>query len=58
VDNIKIDLKGTGLDDTDWIDLAQKGSCEQGNKPSVSIKSWEVLEYLNNWQLLRKGSAP
>jgi hypothetical protein len=22
------------------------------------MKRWEVLEWLNNWQLLKKGSAP
>jgi hypothetical protein len=35
-----------------------EGSCEHGNEPSGSIKSWEVLEWLHNWQLLKKGSAP
>jgi hypothetical protein len=33
-------------------------SCERGNEPSGSIKRWEVLELLHNWQLLKKGSAP
>jgi hypothetical protein len=49
VDNIKIDLREIGRDGMDWIDVAQdkgpvKGSCEHGNEPSDSIKSWEVLE--------------
>jgi hypothetical protein len=35
-----------------------KGSCERGNEPSGSIKLWEVLEWVNNWQLLKKGSVP
>jgi hypothetical protein len=35
-----------------------QGSCECGNEPSGSIKRWEVLEWLHNWHLLRKGSAP
>jgi hypothetical protein len=35
-----------------------EGSCERGNKPSGSIKLWEVLEWLHNWQLLKKRSAP
>jgi hypothetical protein len=35
-----------------------EGSCERGNEPSGSIKRWEVLEWLHNWQLLKKGSAP
>jgi hypothetical protein len=34
------------------------GACEHGNKPSVSIKFWEILEYLHNWLLLKKGSGP
>jgi hypothetical protein len=33
-------------------------SCEHGNEPSGSIKWWEVLEWLHNWRLLKKGSAP
>jgi hypothetical protein len=32
--------------------------CEHGIEPSGSIKCWEVLEGLHNWQLLEKGSAP
>jgi hypothetical protein len=35
-----------------------KGPCEHGNEPPGSIKCWEVLELLHNWQLLKKGSAP
>jgi hypothetical protein len=35
-----------------------EGSCEHGNKPAGSLKCWEVLEWLHNWQLLKKGSAP
>jgi hypothetical protein len=35
-----------------------EGSCEHGSEPSGSIKLWVALEWLNNWQLLRKGSAP
>jgi hypothetical protein len=42
----------------DWIDLAQEVSFEHGNKPPGSIKCWDVLEWLHNWQLLKKGSAP
>jgi hypothetical protein len=45
----------------DWIDLAQDRdqgrTCERGNEPSGSIKRWEVLEWLHNWQLLKIGSA-
>jgi hypothetical protein len=28
------------------------------DEPSVSLKCWDVLEYLHNWQFLEKGSAP
>jgi hypothetical protein len=34
-----------------------EGSCEHGNEPSGSIKCWEVLEWLHNCQLLKKGSV-
>jgi hypothetical protein len=30
-----------------------EGSCEHGNETSGSIKCWEVLEWLHNWQLLK-----
>jgi hypothetical protein len=35
-----------------------EGLCERGDEPPGSIKCWEVLEWLHNWQLLKKGSAP
>jgi hypothetical protein len=35
-----------------------EGSCEHGDEPSGSLKCWEVPEWLHNWQLLKKGSAP
>jgi hypothetical protein len=35
-----------------------EGSCEHGNEPSGSIKYWEFLEQLHNWQRLKKRSAP
>jgi hypothetical protein len=35
-----------------------EGSCEHGDKTSGSIKFWEVLEWLHNWRILEKGSAP
>jgi hypothetical protein len=48
VDNIKMDLKETGRNGMDWIDLVQElgpleGSCEHDNESSGSIKCWEVL---------------
>jgi hypothetical protein len=35
-----------------------EGSCDHGDEPSGSIKCWVVLEWLHNWRILRKGSAP
>jgi hypothetical protein len=60
VDNIKIDLKmgWYGLDRSGSGQGRVEGSCEHGDEPSGSLKCWEVHEYLQNWQLLKKGSAP
>jgi hypothetical protein len=66
VDNIKMDLREIGWNGMDWIDLAQdrdqwffpSGFCKHSNEPTDSIKCWEVFEWLHNWQLLKKGSAP
>jgi hypothetical protein len=33
-------------------------SCERCNELAGSIKHWDVLEWLHNWQLLKKGSVP
>jgi hypothetical protein len=48
VDNAKMDLGEIGWGGMDWIDLAEdrpvKGSCEHGNEPLGSIKSWEVIK--------------
>jgi hypothetical protein len=60
VENIKMDFREVELDGMDWIDLAQDrdqwiGFCEHGNEPSGSIKCWEILEYLQNLRLLKKG---
>jgi hypothetical protein len=35
-----------------------EGSCEHGNEHSHSIKCWEVLELLHNWQFLEYSSTP
>jgi hypothetical protein len=35
-----------------------ENSCEHGNEPSGSIKCYEILEWLQNWRLLKKSSAP
>jgi hypothetical protein len=61
VDNIKIDLREIGWSGLDWSgsgDGPVEGSCEHGNELSGSIRCWEFLEWLQNGQLLKKGSAP
>jgi hypothetical protein len=35
-----------------------EGYCGHGDERSGFIKYWEVLEWLHNWQILKKGSAP
>jgi hypothetical protein len=40
------------------IGISEGGSYEHGNEPLDSIKCWEVLEWLREWRLLRKGLAP
>jgi hypothetical protein len=55
-DDIKTDLREIEWGGMDWIILVQDK--DYGNEPSGSIKCWEVLEWLHNWQLLEKGSAP
>jgi hypothetical protein len=62
VDIIEIDLREIGWDGIDWIDLAQdrnqrRALVNRSDEPSSSIKCWEVLEKLYNWQLLKKGST-
>jgi hypothetical protein len=59
VDNIKMDLREMVWIALMWLRIGPvEGSCEHGNESSSSIKCWEVLEWLHNWRLLKKGSAP
>jgi hypothetical protein len=55
-----MDLREIGWDGMDWIDLAQDRDQLRALVNAVMnyIKRWEVLEWLHNWQLLKKGSAP
>jgi hypothetical protein len=62
VNSIKMDIREIRWDGMDWIDLAQNRdqwrALERGNELSGSIKRWELLEWLHNCRLLKKGSAP
>jgi hypothetical protein len=63
MDNIKMDLREIGWNGVCVYQSGSgygpvEGSCEHGNDPSGSIQCWEVLEYLHNLRLLKKGSAP
>jgi hypothetical protein len=53
---MKIDLREIGWDGMDWIDLAQDR--DQWMALVNTVKCWEVLQWLHNWRLLKKGSAP
>jgi hypothetical protein len=66
-DNIKMDLGEIGAGVVDWIYLVQDR--EQWRalvnivmnylyEPLDSIKCSEILEWLSNWWLLKKDSAP
>jgi hypothetical protein len=39
-----------------WVDSIKM--VLRSNEVSGSIKCWKVLEWLHNWWLLKKGSAP
>jgi hypothetical protein len=57
VDNIKMDLREIGWDGMDWIDLAQDRD-QWRTHVSTVMNLREFLEWLHNWLLLKKGSAP
>jgi hypothetical protein len=58
VDSIKMDLRKMGWDGVDWIDLAQDRDQWRALVNTVmNLPTWEVLEWLHNWQLFKKGSA-
>jgi hypothetical protein len=62
MDNIKIDIReieGMVWTGSIWLRIGPvEVSCEHGDETSGSINCWEVLEWLHNWRLLKKGSAP
>jgi hypothetical protein len=63
VDNIKMDLReiewdGVGLVDVAWDRDQLKALVNTVMNFPGSIRFWEVLEWLHNWWLLKKCSAP
>jgi hypothetical protein len=63
VNNIKMDIREIVWDGVDWIDVAQdrdqwRALVKNCDETLGSIKWCEVLEWLHNWRLLKKGSAP
>jgi hypothetical protein len=52
-----MDLREVGWDGMDWIDLAQDREQWKALVKAGSIKRLEVLQWLHNCQLLKKGSA-
>jgi hypothetical protein len=60
--NIKMDLREVGWGGLDWIDLAQDRDQWRALVNTVmnlgsSKKCWEIVEYLRNWRLVKKGPA-
>jgi hypothetical protein len=57
-----MDLREIGWNRMDWIDVAQDRDQWRALVNAVITfvfqKRWEVREWLHNWQLLKKGSAP
>jgi hypothetical protein len=58
-----MDYKEIGWGGMDWIDLAQdrnqwRDVVNTAMNLRGSIKCWEILEWLRNWRLVKKDSAP
>jgi hypothetical protein len=41
-----------------WLSTGTTRTREYGDKPSGSITCWEIPEWLTDWRLLKKRSAP
>jgi hypothetical protein len=53
----------TGSDSVDWVAAAEsreklQGCCDYSNEHSGSIKCGVFLDYMGNYQLLKKFSSP
>jgi hypothetical protein len=58
-----MDLREIGWNSMNWIELAHdrdqwRAVVNTVMNPWVPKNCWEFPEWLHNWQLLRKGSAP
>jgi hypothetical protein len=58
-----MDLREIGWDGVDWIELAQdrdqwRALVNTMMNLRLPYNCWEFPEWLHNWQLLRKVSAP
>jgi hypothetical protein len=56
-DNIRMDLREKQWGGMDWIDVAQDRDQWRVLVNTV-MNLREILEWLSNWRLLKKGSAP
>jgi hypothetical protein len=54
-----MDLREIGLSGIDWIDLAPKWDQWKVLLNTIMnlrvLKCWEILDWVNDWQLLKKG---
>jgi hypothetical protein len=62
-DNIKMNLRDIGRGGVDYIHLAQDRNqwrtlVNTVMNLRVPEDVWEILEWLSDWRLLKKGSAP
>jgi hypothetical protein len=58
-----MDLGEIVWDGMDWNDLAEdrdqwRALVNTVMNLRVPLNAWEILEWLHNWRLLKKGSAP